>query len=61
MSLDYIERENNKLADLLAREGSSLKLSGDINYRVIFSLEKVIDNVSFKWKIINSLIKNLFL
>lgn len=48
MGLDYIGREQNKLADALARDGSSLMFNADQNYRITFNLEKLIENVNFK-------------
>jgi hypothetical protein len=49
MGLNYIERENNKLADILAKEGSEMILmKGRPTYRVVFNLEKLLLNVKLK-------------
>ena len=48
MGLDYIERDFNKLADALAKEGSSMSLIGDKNVKIVFRLEKLLANVQFK-------------
>eukprot|EP00347_Sterkiella_histriomuscorum_P001154 403373121 len=49
MNLDYIEREQNKLADALARESSKNAItSTGPQFRVVFNMESLIQNVNFK-------------
>lgn len=49
MSLNYIERNENKLADMLAREASAMGYyDQDFKYKVVFSLANVMKNVKIK-------------
>ena len=50
MSFNYIERGENKIADVLAKEGATMGFYEDnCNFKILFSLSQAIKNVRLKW------------
>lgn len=45
MNLNYIEREQNKLADALAKEASAMNSFTEQKFLVVFKLEKLMENI----------------